>query len=89
VTTYTGFQVPHFDLKQATYLSIALRGAGGALFVLGSGIGAYLLLIHQAIFTPILYDFYNYEADKREFNPSSLSSHRTWHCLGRCSFILA
>lgn len=27
----------------------------------------FLQFLHQAIATPILYDFYNYDADKKEF----------------------
>lgn len=44
-----------------------MKGLGGLLFIFGSSLGAYLLLLHQAIVTPILYDFYNYDVDKTEF----------------------
>lgn len=27
-----------------------------------------LQLLHQAVATPILYDFYNYDAEKKDFN---------------------
>ncbi|KAJ4847558.1 hypothetical protein Tsubulata_015373 [Turnera subulata] len=68
VTTHTGFQVPSFELKHVVAASIALKGLGGLLFILGSSFGASLLALHQAILTPILYDFYNYDVEKKEFN---------------------
>ncbi|GAV82386.1 HR_lesion domain-containing protein [Cephalotus follicularis] len=67
VSSQTGVQVPEFDIKHLVAASIALKGLGGLLFILGSSFGAYLLLLHQAITAPILYDFYNYDADKKEF----------------------
>ncbi|XP_065861771.1 uncharacterized protein [Euphorbia lathyris] len=67
VSTHTGFQLPPFELKVAVAAAIALKGVGGLLFIIGSSLGAYLLLLHQAIATPILYDFYNHDADKKEF----------------------
>ncbi|KAK3414877.1 hypothetical protein EUGRSUZ_H00182 [Eucalyptus grandis] len=44
-----------------------LKGLGGILFVFGSSFGAYLLLLELALTTPILYDFYNYDPSKPEF----------------------
>lgn len=67
VTTNTGLQVPDFEIKLAVAAAIGLKGLGGLLFIFGSYLGAYLLLLHQAIFIPILYDFYNYDVDKTEF----------------------
>lgn len=32
------------------------------------GFTPFSQLVHQAFASPILYDFYNYEADKKEFN---------------------
>ncbi|WCJ23981.1 HR-like lesion-inducing protein-related [Euphorbia peplus] len=65
VSTHTGFQLPPFELKVAVAAAIALKGVGGLLFIIGSSLGAYLLLLHQAIATPILYDFYNHEGDQK------------------------
>eukprot|EP00262_Sarcandra_glabra_P019981 TRINITY_DN778_c0_g2_i1.p1 TRINITY_DN778_c0_g2~~TRINITY_DN778_c0_g2_i1.p1 ORF type:complete len:158 (-),score=24.42 TRINITY_DN778_c0_g2_i1:294-767(-) len=67
VTSNLGVQVPEIDIKQLVATTIALKGLGGILFIFGSSLGAYLLLLHQAIGTPILYDFYNYDIDKPEF----------------------
>ncbi|RZC20940.1 uncharacterized protein LOC114406916 isoform X1 [Glycine soja] len=47
--------------------AIALKGLGGILFILSSSFGAFLLLLHQVITTPILYDFYNYHSEDKEF----------------------
>ncbi|KAB1208814.1 hypothetical protein CJ030_MR6G026956 [Morella rubra] len=55
---------------QVKYLvagAIALKGIGGILFIFGSSLGAYLLVLHQLIATPILYDFYNYDSEEKEF----------------------
>lgn len=54
-------------MKHLVLGGILLKGLGSFLFVFGSSFGAYLLLLHQAIASPILYDFYNYDADKKEF----------------------
>ncbi|XP_050215386.1 uncharacterized protein LOC126666609 [Mercurialis annua] len=67
VSSQTGFQVPPVEIKNLVAAAIAVKGLGGLLFIFGSSFGAYLLLLHQAIVTPLLFDFYNYEADK-EFN---------------------
>ncbi|KAF7151655.1 hypothetical protein RHSIM_Rhsim02G0035400 [Rhododendron simsii] len=48
--------------------SIVLKGLGGALFVFGSSLGAYLLLYHLAYTTPLLYDFFNYKYGEPEFS---------------------
>ncbi|XP_010532627.1 PREDICTED: uncharacterized protein LOC104808612 [Tarenaya hassleriana] len=66
-TSHTGLQLPPVDMKHLVAAAIALKGLGGVLFIFGSSLGAYLLLLHQAISTPILYDFYNYDADRKEF----------------------
>ncbi|KAB5545092.1 hypothetical protein DKX38_013204 [Salix brachista] len=68
VSSHTGFQVPHFEMKYAIAAAISVKAAGSLLFIFGSSIGAYLLLLHQLIVTPIVYDFYNYDADTKEFN---------------------
>lgn len=67
ITTQTSWEVPHVEMKHLVLGAIILKVSGSLLFVLGSSLGAFLLLLHQAITTPILYDFYNYEADHKEF----------------------
>ncbi|KAK4421823.1 hypothetical protein Salat_2132900 [Sesamum alatum] len=67
VATQTGFQLPHVEMKHLILGAIIMKGVGSLLFVFGSSFGAFLLLLHQAISAPILYDFYNYDADKKEF----------------------
>ncbi|XP_059632388.1 uncharacterized protein LOC132275027 [Cornus florida] len=67
VSTNTGLQVPDIELKYLVAAAIAMKGIGSLLFIFGSSLGAYILLLHQAIATPILYDFYNYDVDKKEF----------------------
>ncbi|KAL4585877.1 hypothetical protein LXL04_010504 [Taraxacum kok-saghyz] len=47
--------------------AIAFKAIGSFLFIFGSTIGATLLIVHQLIATPMLYDFYNYDIEKNEF----------------------
>ncbi|XP_076890659.1 uncharacterized protein LOC143541827 [Bidens hawaiensis] len=65
--THTGFQIPDFEIKFLVAGAIALKAIGSLLFVFGSTIGALLLILHQLIATPILYDFYNYDIEEKEF----------------------
>ncbi|GMI64201.1 hypothetical protein like AT4G14420 [Hibiscus trionum] len=67
VSVQTGLQVPEFDIKYLVAASVAFKGVGGILFTFGSSIGAYLLVLQQLIATPILYDFYNYDTEKKEY----------------------
>ncbi|XP_057438568.1 uncharacterized protein LOC130730546 [Lotus japonicus] len=67
VHSHVSFQLPGIDMKYIVAGAIALKGIGGLLFILGSSFGAFLLLLHQMIATPMLYDFYNYDADDKEF----------------------
>ncbi|KAJ9169593.1 hypothetical protein P3X46_017762 [Hevea brasiliensis] len=66
--SHAGIHVPEIEVKQLVTAAIVAKGIGGILFIFGSSLGAYLLLLHQIIATPILYDFYNYDAEEREFN---------------------
>ncbi|XP_028758336.1 uncharacterized protein LOC114735170 [Neltuma alba] len=68
VHSHAGFQLPEIDIKYLVAGAIALKGIGGLLFIFGSTFGAVLLLLHQMIATPILYDFYNYDNEGKEFN---------------------
>ncbi|XAR57391.1 hypothetical protein NMG60_11025523 [Bertholletia excelsa] len=67
VSVQTGLQVPAVEIKHLVAASVAMKGLGSFLFIFGNSLGAYLLLLHQAIVPPILYDFYNYDVDKKEF----------------------
>ncbi|KAJ6430197.1 hypothetical protein OIU84_021579 [Salix udensis] len=64
-------------MKYAIAAAISVKAAGSLLFIFGSSIwslssglsaGLFVLLLHQLIVTPIVYDFYNYDADTKEFN---------------------
>ncbi|KAI4345777.1 hypothetical protein L6164_012873 [Bauhinia variegata] len=68
VLTRTGIKVPEVEIKYLVAASIGLKGIGGVLFIFGSSLGAYLLLLNQALSVPILYDFYNYDVKKEEFS---------------------
>ncbi|KAG9441480.1 hypothetical protein H6P81_017334 [Aristolochia fimbriata] len=68
VSSTLGVQVPKVEIKHLIAAGIAMKGIGGILFVIGSSVGASLLLLHLAIVTPILYDFYNYDAEKPLYN---------------------
>ncbi|GMI70451.1 hypothetical protein like AT4G14420 [Hibiscus trionum] len=67
VTSHTGLEVPEFDIKYLVAAAVAFKGVGGLFFIFGSAIGAYLLALQQVIVTPILYDFYNHDTEKKEF----------------------
>ncbi|PIN16402.1 hypothetical protein CDL12_10949 [Handroanthus impetiginosus] len=55
------------SMKHLILGAIIMKALGSLLFVFGSSFGALILLLHQAISALILYDFYNYDADKKEF----------------------
>ncbi|XP_077226055.1 uncharacterized protein LOC143859237 [Tasmannia lanceolata] len=67
VTSNLGVHLPEIEIKHVVAAAIALKGIGGILFIFGSTLGAYLLVLHLAIASPILYDFYNYDIEKPEF----------------------
>ncbi|XP_047337923.1 uncharacterized protein LOC124941622 [Impatiens glandulifera] len=74
-TDHTGLKVSDVEIKHLIAASIVINGLGSFLFIFGSSIGAYLLglylvlfqLLHKLIATPILYDFYNYNDDRKEY----------------------
>uniref|UniRef100_A0A7N0RID4 HR-like lesion-inducer n=1 Tax=Kalanchoe fedtschenkoi TaxID=63787 RepID=A0A7N0RID4_KALFE len=68
VKTHAGLQIPDIETKILVAASVAFKGVGSVLFIFGSSIGAYLLALHQLIATPILYDFYNYDHDEKEYS---------------------
>ncbi|KAG8472922.1 hypothetical protein CXB51_035060 [Gossypium anomalum] len=57
----------YLQIKVLVAAAVAFKGVGGILFIFGSTIGAYLLALQQVIVTTILYDFYNYDTEKKEF----------------------
>lgn len=65
--SHIGKQVPEIKIAHLVAATIALKGIGGILFIFGTSLGAYLLLLHQMIASPILYDFYNYDNEEKEF----------------------
>ncbi|KAE7997799.1 hypothetical protein FH972_002402 [Carpinus fangiana] len=67
VQSHVAMQVPDIEVKHLVAATIALKGIGGILFIFGSSLGAYLLVLHQLIATPIVYDFYNYDSEEKEF----------------------
>ncbi|XP_076942870.1 uncharacterized protein LOC143612889 [Bidens hawaiensis] len=67
ITSKVGIKVPGVDTKHVVATMIVLQGLGGVGFIFGSYLGAILLVLHQLMFTPVLYDFYNYDAEDTEF----------------------
>ncbi|CAO2820936.1 unnamed protein product [Amaranthus hypochondriacus] len=67
VVLHAGVKLPQVEMKHLIAASIALKGVGSLLFIIGSSFGAYLLILHQVLATPILYDFYNYDPEHKEF----------------------
>ncbi|KAL8515731.1 hypothetical protein ACS0TY_014422 [Phlomoides rotata] len=88
VTAQTGIVVPHVDMKHLILGAIITKALGSLLFVFGSSFGAFLLLLHQAIASPILYDFYNYDADKKEFTQLFVKFTQSLALLGALLFFI-
>ncbi|XP_043690458.1 uncharacterized protein LOC122641320 [Telopea speciosissima] len=88
VSSQLGVQVPEIELKHLVAAAISLKGIGGVLFIFGSSFGAYLLLIHQLLATPILYDFYNYDTDKKEFGLLFVKFTQNFALFGALLFFL-
>ncbi|KAL7124076.1 hypothetical protein ABFS83_14G024500 [Erythranthe nasuta] len=88
VAAQTGFQVPHVEMKQLILGAIIMKALGSLLFVFGSSFGASILLLHQAISAPILYDFYNYEADMKEFAQLFVKFTQSLALLGALLFFI-
>ncbi|CAL0321150.1 unnamed protein product [Lupinus luteus] len=63
-----GVGIPDINVRQFIATIIFLKGVGGILFVFGSRFGSVLLLLHLAITTPLLYDFYNYRPNSPKYN---------------------
>ncbi|KAI3818750.1 hypothetical protein L1987_12567 [Smallanthus sonchifolius] len=87
-TTHMGFQVPEFEIKSLVAGAIALKGIGSLLFIFDNTIGAFLLILHQLIATPILYDFYNYDTEKTEFTQLFVKFTENLALLGGLMFFI-
>lgn len=83
-----GVSVPEFQLKNLLMLGIAFEGLGGILFLFGSSLGAYLLLIFLAVVTPIMHDFYNYDIDSREYVTEFIQFLKNLSLFGALVFFL-
>ncbi|XP_068645785.1 uncharacterized protein [Aristolochia californica] len=68
VSSTLGVQLPKVEIKHLIAAGIAMKGIGSTLFIIGSSAGASLLLLHLVFVTPILYDFYNYDAEKQQYS---------------------
>ncbi|KAG6557736.1 hypothetical protein Mapa_000502 [Marchantia paleacea] len=62
-----GFELPEIKTKHLLMTAIGLEGIGGILFIFGSNLGAYFLLIFLAAVTPIMHDFYNYDFSSPDY----------------------
>ncbi|KAL2621441.1 hypothetical protein R1flu_001646 [Riccia fluitans] len=62
-----GFDLPEVQTKLLLMIAIGLEGIGGILFIFGSSLGAYMLLIFLAAVTPIMHDFYNYDFSSSDY----------------------
>ncbi|KAI3523976.1 hypothetical protein L1887_02536 [Cichorium endivia] len=88
ITTHTGYQVPEFEIKLMVAGAIALKAIGSLLFIFSSQIGAFLLILHQVLATPILYDFYNYDTEKKEFTQLFIKFTQNLALLGGLMFFI-
>lgn len=66
LTSKLGVVMPDVEVRKIVATTLALKGIGGILFVFGSSFGSYLLMLHLAVTSPLLYDFYNYDSGSPE-----------------------
>ncbi|XP_044484632.1 uncharacterized protein LOC123210375 [Mangifera indica] len=64
-----GLAIPDIEVRHIVATTIFLKGIGGILFVIGNTFGAFLLIVHLVLITPLLFDFYNYSPKDPEFVP--------------------
>ncbi|MQM11881.1 hypothetical protein Taro_044792 [Colocasia esculenta] len=67
ISSHLGVQLPAIEINHILATTIVLKGIGAILFILGSPVGAYILLLHLAVSTSITHDFYNYNIGEPEF----------------------
>ncbi|KAF5203017.1 Hr-like lesion-inducing protein-like protein [Thalictrum thalictroides] len=82
VSSIFGVEVPEIEIKHIVAAAIAFKGIGGILFIFGSSLGAYLLLLHQIAASPILYDLYTNGIDKDDFVEHVLKHFQSLAVLG-------
>ncbi|CAN4091837.1 unnamed protein product [Withania somnifera] len=75
-------------MKHLVLGALIMKSLGSLLFVFGSSLGALLLVLHQAIATPVLYDFYNYDTDKKEFAQLFVKFTQSLALLGALFFFI-
>ncbi|KAJ8768345.1 hypothetical protein K2173_021498 [Erythroxylum novogranatense] len=68
ISSIFGLEIPDIDPRHFVAALIVQKGLGGLLFIFGSLFGAYLLLLHLLVTSPILYDFYNYSRDGHDYS---------------------
>ncbi|KAK4361653.1 hypothetical protein RND71_020605 [Anisodus tanguticus] len=78
----------HVEMKHLVLGALIMKGLGSILFVFGSSLGAVILVLHQAIATPVLYDFYNYDVDKKEFAQLFIKFAQSLALLGALLFFI-
>ncbi|KAF5738915.1 hypothetical protein HS088_TW12G00111 [Tripterygium wilfordii] len=88
VHSNTGAQLPEIEAKHLVAAAIAFKGVGGILFIFGSSFGAFLLLLHQLVATPIVYDFYNYDSESKEFNQLFIKFTQNMALFGALMFFI-
>ncbi|GER56952.1 HR-like lesion-inducing protein-related [Striga asiatica] len=88
VKTQIGIQLPHVEMKHLILGAIIMKSVGSLLFIFDNSFGASILLLHQAILAPILYDFYNYDADKKEFAQLFIKFTQNLALLGALLFFI-
>ncbi|XP_071701331.1 uncharacterized protein [Rutidosis leptorrhynchoides] len=88
INSKVGIQVPKVDTKGVVLAVIICKGLGGVGFIFGSYGGAILLALYQLVFTPILYDFYNYDVEDKEFGQLFTKFTQNMSLLGALLFFI-
>ncbi|KAI5058164.1 hypothetical protein GOP47_0026334 [Adiantum capillus-veneris] len=65
--TSHGVPLPELQLKYLLWIAFVFEVVGGILFQCGSSLGACLLLTVVIGGSPLMYDFYNYDASSPEY----------------------
>ncbi|GLJ42484.1 hypothetical protein SUGI_0880500 [Cryptomeria japonica] len=88
LTNILGIQIPEVEFKHLLMAAIGVEGIGGILFIFGSSLAAYVLLIYLAIVTPILFDFYNYDMASSEYVTELIQFLKNLALMGALLFFL-
>ncbi|CAM6100147.1 unnamed protein product [Calypogeia fissa] len=89
IYNFLGFDLPHVEIKRLLLAAIGLEGLGGLLFMLGSSLGVYLLLIFLAAVTPIMHDFYNFDFGGADYVNQFMQFLKNLSLFGALLFYLA